>query len=73
MKTLIDSPQLRKKRADAYRAGAYKFNPPPVYAGGWDSQAWMNWVQFDDPSLTGFLPYVKTVIIRNGVAVTLSA
>lgn len=71
MKTLTDSPQLRAKRAAAYHAGRYKFSPPPVYSGNWDSQAWMNWVKFDDPALTGFLPYVATVIEKDGVRHTL--
>lgn len=61
MKTeLTDSPELRTKRLNAYRAGKYRFNPPPVYSGNWDEQAWMNWVHFDDPGLTGFLPYIST-------------
>jgi len=67
MKTLIDSPELRAKRRAAYDAGRYRFSPPPVYSGGWDAQAWMNHVHFDDASLTGFLPYVNTMVIADGV------
>ena len=59
MKILIDTPELRQKRAIAYSAGKYTFNPPPVFSGNWDDQAWMNHVQFEDSSLTGFLPYRK--------------
>ena len=56
---LTDSPKLRAARLAAYRAGKYRFSPPPVYSGGWGEQAWMNHVVFDDPKLTGFLPYVN--------------
>ena len=61
-KTLVDTPALRAKRAAAYNAGLYSFNPPPVYSGNWSAQAWMNWVQFNDETLTGFLPYVDTFV-----------
>lgn len=67
MKKLTDTPELRRARAAAYHAGQYKFNPPPVYSGNWDSQAWMNFVQFDDPKLTGFLPYIKNYSVIDGV------
>lgn len=65
--TLQDTPEIRAKRAAAYAAGKYRFSPPPVYSGGWDAQAWMNWVHFDDPSLTGFLPYVQNYAVIDGV------
>ncbi len=71
MKTLTDSPELRARRLAAYNAGKYRFSPPPVYHGNWSPQAWMNHVHFDDESLTGFLPYVDTVIERNGVKTVL--
>ena len=58
MDNLIDTRELRAKRAAAYHAGRYTFNPPPVYSGNWDMQAWCNWVRFEDESLNGFLPYV---------------
>jgi hypothetical protein len=68
MKTLTDTPQLRAARYAAYSAGKYRFNPPPVCSANWDDQAWMNWVVFDDSSLTGFLPYTRTVCaVRNGI------
>lgn len=54
---LIDTPELRAKRLEAYRAGDYRFSPPSVYHGNWSEEAWMNWVSFNDKSLTGFLPY----------------
>lgn len=57
MKTLVDSPELREKRLVAYRAGLYRFNVPPVCTVLWDVEAWCNWVQFNDKTLTGFLPY----------------
>lgn len=65
--TLQDTPETRAKRAAAYDAGRYKLSPPPVYSGGWDRQAWMNWVVFDDPALTGFLPYIKNHSVIDGV------
>lgn len=67
MNTLIDSPALRARRAAAYNAGRYTFTPPPVCCASWDEQAWCNWVQFDNPALTGFLPYVKTVFTAHTV------
>ena len=72
MRTLTDSPALRARRLAAYRAGAYQFTPPPVDSVGWDDQAWMNWVRFNDPELTGFLPYAPTTITRNSVPQTLN-
>jgi len=50
---------LRYSRAQAYNAGQYKFQAPPVCTARWDSEAWMNWVQFDNETLTGFLPYTQ--------------
>lgn len=55
--TLKDTPELRAKRSAAYDAGKYRFSLPPVFTGNWSREAWMNWVHFDDPELTGFLPY----------------
>jgi len=43
----------------AYKAGQYKFRAPDVCSARWDDEAWMNWVQFDNPELTGFLPYTN--------------
>jgi hypothetical protein len=60
METPDDTMEIRVLRIRAYRAGQYKFNPPPVYSGNWDEEAWMNHVQFNDPDLTGFLPYDPT-------------
>lgn len=57
MKTLKDTPQLRSDRERAYAAGEYRFPVPPVSTQGWDSEAWMNFVHFNNPKLTGFLPY----------------
>lgn len=54
---LVDSPALRAQRLAAYRAGKYRFSAPPVTTARWDDESWMNWVTFDDPALTGFLPY----------------
>ena len=59
MKTLQDTPEIRAKRAAAYRAGKYRFSPPPVCTTRWNDEAWMNWVVFDDSNLTGFLPYTR--------------
>ena len=58
---LVDTPKLRAKRLAAYRAGAYRFSPPPVCSLHWDDEAWMNHVYFTDPTLTGFLflPYTR--------------
>ena len=55
--TLADTLEVRCARLRAYRAGAYRFRAPPVYSGYWDGEAWCNYVRFDDPTLTGFLPY----------------
>jgi hypothetical protein len=65
--TLQDTPELRAARKAAYVAGRYTFTSPPVCPGGWDAQAWMNWVVFDDTTLTGFLPYVAARSIVDGV------
>ncbi len=54
---LVDTPELRAKRLAAYRAGAYRFSPPPVCTFLWTVEAWMNHVYFTDSTLTGFLPY----------------
>jgi len=64
MPDLIDTPELRAKRLTAYRAGQYTMPAPPVYSGNWDEQAWMNWVRFDDRTISGFLPYYKTTFER---------
>ncbi len=56
---LKDTPELRNARAVAYCAGKYTFSVPPVTTVNWSDEAWMNWVQFNDPKLTGFLPYTK--------------
>jgi hypothetical protein len=50
---------LRYNRAVAYKAGQYKMQPPPVCTTRWDEEAWMNWVKFDNETLTGFLPYTE--------------
>ncbi len=50
---------LRINRHIAYKAGQYKFRAPDVYCARWDDEAWMNWVQFNNPELTGFLPYTN--------------
>ncbi len=50
---------LRINRHTAYKAGQYKMHAPPVCTTRWDDEAWMNWVQFDNPELTGFLPYTN--------------
>ncbi len=50
---------LRINRRMAYKAGQYKFRAPDVCSVRWDDEAWMNWVQFDNPELTGFLPYTN--------------
>lgn len=68
MKTALkDTPEIRSRRKSAYLAGKYLFSPPPVYSGNWDDQAWMNWVVFTDPSLTGFLPYTKILVTVKNV------
>lgn len=59
LKTLIDTPQLRARRAAAYHAGQCRFDTPPVYSGNWSVEAWCNWVRFNDESLNGFLPYTR--------------
>lgn len=58
-KSLIDTPQLRAKRLEAYKAGQYRFSVPPVCTALWDDESWMNHVQFTDKKLTGFLPYTN--------------
>lgn len=63
---LIDSPKVREKRSKAYRAGKYRFNPPPVYHGNWSEESWCNYVRFDDPALNGFLPYTDTPSNKGG-------
>lgn len=55
--TLNDTPEMRRKRLRAYRAGQYTMQPPPVYSGNWDEEAWMNHVLFKDRNLNGFMPY----------------
>ena len=62
---LTDTIELRAARIRAYNAGLYCFNPPPVYCGGWDTEAWCNHVKFNNPELTGFLPYDR---VRQGMA-----
>ncbi len=57
MKTITDTIAIRVKRIAAYNAGKYRLSPPPVYSGGWCSEAWHNWVKFDDENLNGFIPY----------------
>lgn len=59
MRTLPDSTALRKARAEAYKAGQWSCPAPPVYSGNWSVEAWCNYVHFNDPNLTGFLPYTK--------------
>jgi hypothetical protein len=56
-RTLTDTVELRAARIRAYRANQYAFSVPPVHTGGWDEEAWCNWVVFQDAALTGFLPY----------------
>jgi hypothetical protein len=53
---------LRYSRAQAYNAGQYKMHAPPVCTTRWDPEAWMNWVQFDNETLTGFLPYTNQTV-----------
>lgn len=57
MNTLKDTIELRAARIKAYKLGQYKFNPPPVFCGNWNAEAWHNHVKFNDESLTGFIDY----------------
>lgn len=50
---------LRINRNLAYDAGQYTMEIPPVCTARWDREAWQNWVVFNNPKLTGFLPYTK--------------
>ena len=52
-----DTTELRSARIRAYRANAYVMSVPPVCTTLWDEEAWINWVKFNDTTLTGFLPY----------------
>lgn len=56
MKTLKDTPEIRAARLAAYKAGEYAFSVPPVCTAYWDETAWMNFVTFTNPELTGYLP-----------------
>lgn len=57
--TPVELLSLRINRHAAYKAGKYTFRAPDVCSVRWDDEAWMNWVQFDNPELTGFLPYTS--------------
>ncbi len=49
--------QLRQKRFEAFDKGEYTFKPPDVACGNWSREAWCNWVNFNNKSLNGFIPY----------------
>jgi len=54
---LTDSVETRVARIKAYRAGEYRCNVPPVCTALWDEEAWQNYVTFNDPAISGFIPY----------------
>lgn len=54
---LPNDPNLRTKRREAYRAGAYTKTTPDIYHKHWTEDAWCNWVDFHDKTLNGYMPH----------------
>lgn len=54
-----DTIELRIDRIKAFHSGDYTMITPPVTTVNWCDESWMNCINFNNPYLTGFLPYDK--------------